>query len=282
MAGTAWWGWQLLARTPDFVPFLGPLSFGLAVAAAAVLLLAAAPRLRPTLGRISGAALALGLCAMLLAPGAYAASTVGTALSGGDPHPGPATAQTGLAGGGGSGAPGSTFGGAGSVPGGQPVPGTGPAPFVAPVGGAPAGQGSGGDGQANAPFAAPGAGPRGTQADSALVGYLVANRGNATWIVAVNSAQDAGTIELASDLPVMAMGGFTGSDPVPTLAQLQQYIAAGKLRYVMVGGAGGFGGPGGSDSVGAARTAWVVGACTAVDYGGSGAGTLYDCAGAAG
>ena len=95
------------------------------------------------------------------------------------------------------------------------------------------------------------------------------------------AAPDAGSIELTTGLPVMAMGGFTGSDPVPTLAQLQGYVASGQLRYVIAGGMGGrFSGPGGADSVSGERTAWVTSACRAVDYGGSGSSTLYDCAGA--
>jgi 4-amino-4-deoxy-L-arabinose transferase-like glycosyltransferase len=119
-------------------------------------------------------------------------------------------------------------------------------------------------------------------ADSALVSYLVANRGSATWIVAATSAQEAGPLELATGLPVMAMGGFTGSDPAPTLDQLKAYVASGQLRYVLAGGGngGGNGGGGGSDATASDRNAWVTSACTLVDYGGSGTSTLYDCAGA--
>ena len=116
-------------------------------------------------------------------------------------------------------------------------------------------------------------------ADQALVTYLVAHQGSATWIVAATSAGEAGPIELATSLPVMAMGGFTGSDPAPTLDQLKAYVASGQLRYVLAGG--GNGGPGGSDATASARNAWVTSACTLVDYGGSGTSTIYDCAGAA-
>ena len=92
-----------------------------------------------------------------------------------------------------------------------------------------------------------GGGLGGNTSDTALLDYLVANRGTATWIVAADSAQEAGSIELATGLPVMAMGGFTGSDPAPTLAQLESYIASGKLRFVIAGGGSGsgFGGGGG-------------------------------------
>jgi hypothetical protein len=111
--------------------------------------------------------------------------------------------------------------------------------------------------------------------DSALVTYLLANRGDASWIVATWSANQAGSIELASGQPVMAMGGFSGGDPAPTLDQLKAYVASGQLRYVLVSGGGGMGGPGGNGASSSAISAWVASAGTVVDYGGS-AGTLYD------
>ena len=79
----------------------------------------------------------------------------------------------------------------------------------------------------------------------------------------------------------MAMGGFTGSDPAPTLAQLQGYIASGKLRFVLASGGigGGFGGGFGGGTGTSDRTSWVTSTCKAVSYGGSA--SLYDCAGAA-
>ena len=112
---------------------------------------------------------------------------------------------------------------------------------------------------------------------TSLVDYLVANKGNATWIVAVNGAQEAGSIELASGEAVMAMGGFSGSDPAPTLAQLQEYVRTGQLRYILIGGGGpggGFGG-GGSSSI----ASWVAANGTVVNISG-GFGTLYDLAAA--
>ena len=112
---------------------------------------------------------------------------------------------------------------------------------------------------------------------TSLVDYLVANKGNATWIVAVKGAQEAGSIELASGEAVMAMGGFSGSDPAPTLAQLQEYVRTGQLRYILIGGGGpggGFGG-GGSSSI----ASWVAANGTVVNISG-GFGTLYDLAAA--
>ena len=72
----------------------------------------------------------------------------------------------------------------------------------------------------------------------------------------------------------MAIGGFNGSDPAPTLAQFQQYVAEGRIHYFLGGGrTGGMrGAMGGSD---AARqiSAWVQEHFTATTVGGA---TVYD------
>lgn len=264
--GTALFGWQLLSRTPDFAPGVGPVAVALAAVAGVVLVVASVRRLRGWSGQLAGTAAALGLCAVLLAPTAYAITTVGTAYSSGDPHPGPGTTSTGF-GGGGAGPGGSGADGSGTD--GTPPTSAGTRPTGSPLN-APTGTASarsGGSGMGN------------VSADASLASYLVANRGSATWIVAATSAQDAGPLELATGLPVMAMGGFTGSDPALTLDQLKAYVASGQLRFVLAGGGNG-GGGGGSDASASDRTAWVTGACTLVDYGGSGTSTLYDCAGA--
>ncbi len=103
-----------------------------------------------------------------------------------------------------------------------------------------------------------------------LIAYLEAHRDGATWLVAVQGSSPAAAVILQTGgIPVMAMGGFTGNDPAPTVAQLQQYVKQGKLHYIMTGGRGGFGGSGGTV---ASVTSWVERSCTAVPasaYGGS-------------
>jgi 4-amino-4-deoxy-L-arabinose transferase-like glycosyltransferase len=132
-------------------------------------------------------------------------------------------------------------------------------------------------------------------ADASLVDYLLANQGAARWLVAVDGSQQAATIQLASGAPVMSMGGFTGGDPTPTLAQFEAYVASGDLRYVLLGGIGGPGGriavpngPAGFGRLGpgarvggqAAVSSWVISSCARVTIGSATSG-LYDCAGAA-
>ena len=69
----------------------------------------------------------------------------------------------------------------------------------------------------------------------------------------------------------MAIGGWSGSDPTPTLAQFKAYVAAGEIRYFIVGGAGG--GPGGGAGSSSEITNWVSSNFTATSVGGQ---TVYD------
>ncbi|HXM56221.1 MAG TPA: glycosyl transferase family 39, partial [Candidatus Dormibacteraeota bacterium] len=112
-------------------------------------------------------------------------------------------------------------------------------------------------------------------ADSALLTYLEQHRGNATWLVAVASANQAAPIQLATGEPVLAMGGFSGGDPAMTVDKLVELVRIGQLRYVMVGG----GGPGGGST---SVTSWITQHGTRVDYAGTGSSTLYDLSGALG
>ncbi|HEX2755914.1 MAG TPA: glycosyltransferase family 39 protein [Candidatus Limnocylindrales bacterium] len=255
LAATAAIAWLLLGRTPDFVPGLAVGVVAVTGAAALVIALPARVVARP----IQLAAIALGFAVLLAGPATYALDTMQTAYSSGDPAAGPQAV--------GQGGNGAGFGGPGG-PGGQLPSGFTP-------GGAPGGATGGANGGLPGGTGAGGAfGGSGDQAvNSSLTAYLVANRGTASWIVAVTSANQAGSIELATGEPVMAMGGFTGSDPAPTLEQFQAFVASGQLRFVIVGGQDG--GPGGgTDST--ARTAWIQANCRAVT---SVSSSLYDCAG---
>ena len=132
-----------------------------------------------------------------------------------------------------------------------------------PPAGAPGANGQGGPG-------GPGGGT-----NSALVQYLEANRGGYTFLLAVPSSQEASSIILWTGDPVMAMGGFSGSDPILTVAQLQQAVANHVVRFFLVGG---MGGPGGGNN---AITAWIEAHGTVVQQtgtsgGGFGGGTLYE------
>ena len=69
----------------------------------------------------------------------------------------------------------------------------------------------------------------------------------------------------------MPIGGFSGSDPSPTLAQFQSYVADGQIHYYIVSTSGpGGGGPGGgADGTSSSISTWVSENFTAqtVDWG---------------
>jgi 4-amino-4-deoxy-L-arabinose transferase-like glycosyltransferase len=125
----------------------------------------------------------------------------------------------------------------------------GPLPFAYPTtvrAGAPAGAAPVGG-------VVPNGGFRFASGDTgALVAYLRANRGEARWLVAVESAAPAEPIIIGFGEPVMAMGGFSGSDPILTVESLQQLIDDGRVRFFWLAsdGAGGRGAPGGGGGPG--------------------------------
>jgi 4-amino-4-deoxy-L-arabinose transferase-like glycosyltransferase len=110
-----------------------------------------------------------------------------------------------------------------------------------------------------------------------LTALLSANASKYTWVAATTGSNSASGYQLATGDPVMAIGGFNGSDPTPTLAQFEQYVAQGKIHYYISGG-GGFGGGGGlggskSASHSAEISSWVSAHFTAKTVNGV---TLYD------
>jgi hypothetical protein len=64
------------------------------------------------------------------------------------------------------------------------------------------------------------------------------------WAAATVSSTSAASIELGSNgVPVMAIGGFSGSDPAPSLAEFEKLVSGHQIHYFVSGGAGGgFGG----------------------------------------
>ena len=77
---------------------------------------------------------------------------------------------------------------------------------------------------------------------TALVTYLDAHQDGAKYLVAAVGSQTAGAMSLQTGKNVVDMGGFTGSDPAPTLAKLESLISSGQLHYVLLDGGTGGGG----------------------------------------
>jgi len=300
--GSAVWADVLLGRTTGYYPWLGTTIVVAAVVASVGLLLVLLGVVRaPAVAVVAGVVAAASL---LAGPIAYAGTTVNTATngiatagpstagSGGFPGgagglPGGAGGASGLPGGtNGHGAPGSG-GFPGGLPGGAPPTGTssgsGGLPAGAPSGGFPGGgfPGSGTAGRAGAALGGAGlgrtGGGQGLTVNSKLVSFLEAHQGTAEYLVAVENSQTAAPYILDTGKPVIAMGGFTGTDPAPTLAQFEALVKAGKVHFAYLGGAGG-GGMGGSSSTLSSIQRWLTKHATVVptsEYGGSSGGTLY-------
>ena len=111
----------------------------------------------------------------------------------------------------------------------------------------------------------------GSTPSAELVAVLDANSSQCTWAAATIGANNASGYQLATDDPVMAIGGFNGSDPAPTLAQFQQFVSEGKIHFFI--GGGNIGGSNGGSSAASAISAWVSANFTAQTVGGV---TLYD------
>src|SRR5205814_9925869 len=69
-----------------------------------------------------------------------------------------------------------------------------------------------------------------------LKALLQANAPGYEWVAATFDANSAAGYQLATDDPVMAIGGFNGTDPAPTLAQFQALVAQGKVHYFIGSG----------------------------------------------
>jgi len=121
----------------------------------------------------------------------------------------------------------------------------------------------------------------GSESTARLTALLRADAGSYTWAAAALGSNSAAGYQLASEQSVMAIGGFNGSDPSPTLAQFQSYVADGAIHYFIAGG--GMGGPGGggpnaTGSTSSAIATWVADNFTATTVDGV---TVYDLSGGA-
>jgi 4-amino-4-deoxy-L-arabinose transferase-like glycosyltransferase len=299
---TAAWSWALLDRNPGWLPWLR-VAIAIAAAAAAAMILAG-PALRGASSRrraLMGAApLVLALAAGLGGPLAYSVATAATAHTGSIPTAGPAVASSSGGPGGGRpgvggfpGASGSSRAG-GSAPGATGYPGgtagtvAGESPRTGTAGGTGGTGTAGGPGSTGGTAASGstrtaggaarlgGAGsPGGTGSVSSVLSSLLESGASGyRWAAAAVGSQSAASLELGSNgVPVMAIGGFTGSDPAPTLAQFEKLVSAHEIHYFVASGSGGPSGGGGGSGYGSQITAWVKAHFTAKTVGGM---TVYD------
>jgi 4-amino-4-deoxy-L-arabinose transferase-like glycosyltransferase len=292
VAATAVWAFVLLDRSPTWLPWLRLVVIvgGLLAAVALVVADRLARRAALTLAGV-------GVTLALAGPAAYSVQTASAAHSGSLPSAGPTVAGGRGGFGGGRGGAGLRFTGSGGPPSNATATGG-----AAPSGGAAPGGTQGGapptatqtgtqgggtltGGAPSAPSAAQGdgfgrvgggaAGGNGgglldaSTPSSALGALLKSDADHYTWVAATVGAQSAAGYQLATDDPVMSLGGFNGSDPYPTLAEFEAIVNAGKVHYFIGGGSGAVG----NGSSMSAIATWVKAHFTSRTVGGV---TVYD------
>jgi hypothetical protein len=267
---------------------------------------------------VAALAISLALIGGLGAPLAYALNTTTTTHSGAIPTAGPqggggfggfggGRPGGGFGGRGGVGAraggfgrptgAGSTFGGStgtGSTFGSGPTSASAPAGSSSRVAGGGQGAGPGGFGAAGGNrsnvirpgFGRGGGGGgggaggllNGSTPSKALVTELESGTKRYKWIAATVGANEAAGYQLGTGQAVMAIGGFNGTDPAPTLAQFESWVKDGDIHWYIASGDG-FGGglPGGAgnstSSVADQITSWVESHYKSTTVGGT---TIYN------
>ncbi len=241
IAVTALWSFHLMQQdAPSWHPWLRDVTLIGGLVGAAILTISAA-RLR----RMAIVGLVVGSVTALGGMTGWAVQTVSTDHTGATPTAGPASGG-GLGGSGGARLPGGF-----QLPPGIELPSGGQFP-----------RGAGG----------PGGFGGATPADTDVLALL--NSTTTRWAAATTGAQAADGYILSSDKAVMAIGGFTGSDPSPTLAQFQQYVADGQVSYFIgAGRGGGFGRGLGQGGTSSEISSWVEQNFTATTVGTT---TVYD------
>jgi 4-amino-4-deoxy-L-arabinose transferase-like glycosyltransferase len=278
--------WVLLDRSPSWFPWLRVVIVVAAAGAAGLIL--AGPVVRPATarGRVALAAIAgsLAVVAGLAGPLVYSLDTAATAHSGSIPSAGPTVASSFGGPGGGSFPGGGKLPSGGTVPGrtgGSGEPGSGEFPGRSGGKGLPSsGEFPGGtdrspSGRAGFPSGGTAGGPGGATTSAALSKLLETGASGYKWAAATVSSTSAASLELNSNgVPVMAIGGFTGSDPAPSLAEFKKLVAEHEIHYFIGGGVGGGGGIGGAGSSDASQiTSWVESHFTSKTVGGT---TVYN------
>ncbi|POG44491.1 glycosyl transferase [Streptomyces sp. ZL-24] len=314
VAVTVVWAYVLLGRTPEYLPWLRwAVLVGGLVGAVGLLFVGRVG------GRaLALAVVGLSFAASLAAPFAYTASTLSTGHQGSIVTAGPSGAGFGMGGPGGGGGRGGPGGGSNGgdgdgrgqrggaqlqPPGGQAqFPGQGQGQGQFPGQGQGQAQGNQGQGnqQGNATGGMPGGGMptlpgegmrgggggmggllNGASVSAEAKALLAKDADDYTWAAAAIGAQNAASYQLATGEPVMAIGGFNGSDPSPTLAQFKKYVEEGRIHYFVSGGGmgggeggGGMGGGGlGFSGTSSQISSWVTENFTEVT---AGSATFYD------
>ena len=81
-----------------------------------------------------------------------------------------------------------------------------------------------------------------------LIALLQEDAPKYRWAAATTGSQSAASYQLASEVPVMAIGGFNGTDNYPTLEQFKEYVSKKLVHYYIAGNSMGGQANGGSSA----------------------------------
>jgi 4-amino-4-deoxy-L-arabinose transferase-like glycosyltransferase len=281
-AVTAVWAYALLGRTPQWQPWLRWVILAVGLVAAVAVAATAFPAVRAWGRRFALVAAGVAVVTALAGPAAYAVQTAATPHTGAIPSAGP-----------------SGQGGFGMGPGGFAHRGQARPPGFPGQGrqsqgkqGRARGQGQQGQGRwqgragnhrgtggmpgmngRRGGMGGPGGLLGGSTPSAAATKALSAGAGSYTWVAAAVGANNAAGYQLATGRPVMALGGFNGTDPSPTLAQFKRYVADGRIHYFAGGSVMGGGRAATGSQAAQDITSWVKKHYPAVTVGGV---TMYD------
>ncbi len=90
-----------------------------------------------------------------------------------------------------------------------------------------------------------------------LIGFLTANRRDERYLLTSSTTMLAAPIIIRTGQPVMARGGFHGLDPILTPASLAALVAAGQVRFAMLGDLSGVSRRLGAENAGRPIAEWV-------------------------
>ena len=88
----------------------------------------------------------------------------------------------------------------------------------------------------------------GASTSTELIALLQEDAPKYRWAAATTGSQSAASYQLASEVPVMAIGGFNGTDNYPTLEQFKEYVSKKLIHYYIAGNSMGGQANGGSSA----------------------------------
>jgi len=92
-------------------------------------------------------------------------------------------------------------------------------------------------------------GRQGLSVNDKLLEYVTRNNTGETILFATTEASTAESYIIETGKAVIAMGGYSGSDPILTVEKLQQMVANKEVKYFLIPSGSGSGGRGGSNEV---------------------------------